>query len=417
MQSEIKWYSVNEVRSALESEAVLVIDARELEVYSGWTIKESEPGGHIPGAWDNHILLEDGIKEKEIVLYGSDRSILEKQYEDLMGKGFKKVGLFLLKEWFAQQDVPWEKYPNYQLYVPAEIVKNMMEGVYPEEIPKKKKLLLISVGWGDEEDAGYMDKHVPNAVHMNSDEFEPPRVYVSDIIEWRLATDEELSKLFQKYGIDEETVVVIIGEAPSVASRLALICYYMGVDGAYVMSRGQEGWQAAGYAFSKEKVFPGKPTEHILTPKRKNFILTVDDVKMMIDNPEYEWVDIRAWNEYIGTNPGYTYHSIAGTLPKAKFGCVETDEEDALYAYNEQDIPMCAYRNRDMTMKNPKLIRELWRSNGINLNKKLVFFCGSGWRAAEVLWDAYVMGIEDAALFSDGWIAWSNEGNPYVVLK
>ena len=40
--------------------------------------------------------------------------------------------------------------------------------------------------------------------------------------------------------------------------------------------------------------------------------------------------------------------------------------------------------------------------------------CGSGWRAAEVLWDAQVMGLTDVSLYSDGWIAWSNEGNPYI---
>lgn len=50
---------------------------------------------------------------------------------------------------------------------------------------------------------------------------------------------------------------------------------------------------------------------------------------------------------------------------------------------------------------------------GIDLNKHLSFMCGSGWRAAEVLYYAQVMGLENTSLYSDGWIGWSNDpSNP-----
>lgn len=42
----------------------------------------------------------------------------------------------------------------------------------------------------------------------------------------------------------------------------------------------------------------------------------------------------------------------------------------------------------------------------------MVFFCGSGWRAAETTWEAWLMGY-DASLYSDGWIGWSNGGYNY----
>ena len=33
--------------------------------------------------------------------------------------------------------------------------------------------------------------------------------------------------------------------------------------------------------------------------------------------------------------------------------------------------------------------------------------CGGGWRAAEVMTFAQVMGLSSTSLYSDGWIGWS----------
>ena len=65
-------------------------------------------------------------------------------------------------------------------------------------------------------------------------------------------------------------------------------------------------------------------------------------------------------------------------------------------------------------MRSTDEILAMWDECGIDTNNHLSFMCGSGWRAAEVLWDAQVMGLTDVSLYSDGWIAWSNEGNPYI---
>ena len=56
-------------------------------------------------------------------------------------------------------------------------------------------------------------------------------------------------------------------------------------------------------------------------------------------------------------------------------------------------------------------IKVLWDKAGIDTNKKLIFMCGSGWRAAEVLTYANVMGYDNSALYSDGWIGWSNDAS------
>jgi 3-mercaptopyruvate sulfurtransferase SseA len=42
-------------------------------------------------------------------------------------------------------------------------------------------------------------------------------------------------------------------------------------------------------------------------------------------------------------------------------------------------------------------------------NKHLSFMCGGGWRAAEVLTFAHVIGVSNTSLYSDGWIGWSSD--------
>jgi thiosulfate/3-mercaptopyruvate sulfurtransferase len=56
----------------------------------------------------------------------------------------------------------------------------------------------------------------------------------------------------------------------------------------------------------------------------------------------------------------------------------------------------------------------MWKEQGIDTGKHMSFFCGSGWRAAEEVWDAMVLGYTNVSLYSDGWIGWSNEGNSYL---
>ena len=50
----------------------------------------------------------------------------------------------------------------------------------------------------------------------------------------------------------------------------------------------------------------------------------------------------------------------------------------------------------------------MWKSLGIDIQKEMSFFCGSGWRAAEVLVYSKVMGLDNTSLYSDGWMGWSN---------
>ena len=65
---------------------------------------------------------------------------------------------------------------------------------------------------------------------------------------------------------------------------------------------------------------------------------------------------------------------------------------------------------------NKNEILQMWKEWDITPDKRLSFYCGTGWRAAEVLLYADVMGIQNISLYDGGWNEWSgntgNEPNP-----
>ena len=90
--------------------------------------------------------------------------------------------------------------------------------------------------------------------------------------------------------------------------------------------------------------------------------------------------------------------------------------EGAVYGFAgiNNSSSMLYYRNIDNSMRNADEILAMWADAGIDSGKHLSFMCGGGYRAAEVLWDAWAMGLTDVSLFADGWTGWELQGLPTV---
>lgn len=53
-------------------------------------------------------------------------------------------------------------------------------------------------------------------------------------------------------------------------------------------------------------------------------------------------------------------------------------------------------------------ILKMWDNLDIDYkNKHLIFYCGTGWRAAEVMYYAELMGLNRISLYDGGWFEWS----------
>ena len=288
-----------------------------------------------------------------------------------------------------------ESYDNYEMLVPAEIVKEVVDGNIPDTFKDSKNIKIVEASWGEESEA-YSKGHVPTSVHINTDTIEPPPA-------WMLASDEELTKFALDYGFTKDDTIIVTGPDVMASYRVAVVLRYIGVSDVRVLNGGNDAWVSAGYELetkSNEKT-PGTDFGTTI-PANPDLIVTIPELKEELKNGDSILVDNRSWDEYIGKVSGYSYHDKKGRIPGAVYGYAGTTS-----------VTLEDYRNIDNTMRNANEIKSLWDKAGIDTNKELIFMCGSGWRAAEVLTYANVMGYENTKLYSDGWIGWSNDtSNP-----
>lgn len=160
-------------------------------------------------------------------------------------------------------------------------------------------------------------------------------------------------------------------------------------------------WTDAGYEFETAENTPRTVADFgVTSPANPDFIDTTAEVQTELKNPNFQLVDNRRQEEYDGETPGYSYFKEAGRIDGAVYG----------YAGINNSSSMLYYRNVDNTMRNGDEIKAMWDKAGVDVSKHLSFMCGGGYRAAEVLWDARVLGFEDTSIYADGWCGWSLAG-------
>lgn len=258
-----------------------------------------------------------------------------------------------------------------------------------------KNIKMIEASWGEE---SYTKGHIPTSVHVNTDIIEPPPT-------WMLDNDDNLIKFALDYGLTKDDTVIVSSSTPMASYRLAVILRYIGVKDVRVLNGGTNSWLSAGY----ELEFTSNP-KHSCTnfgadiPVNSQLVVTTSELRQKLkEKNKFILVDNRTWDEHIGKVSGYTYYDKKGRIPGALYGHSGSDS-----------VSLEEYRNIDNTMRNKYEILEMWDKENIDVNRQLIFMCGSGWRAAEVLTYANVIGVENTSLYSDGWMGWSLDNSNLI---
>lgn len=412
--------TAEEVAAAIKEGTAIVVDARSNDAYAGWAVGGNTMGGHIAGATDfsanwltatfddqnnldgmtREAHLEKYLADKKftadasVIVYDENGTDAAAVAEYFASKGIANVKTFKLADW--KEDLV--TYANYKLYIPPTAVNDLIQGKEVAEVGVVKDLKILEISWGTPEESGYLTGHVPGALHVNSDDFDDENnVYM-------LESDETLFDLAKSLGITTESTVIATGN-PIFSTRMAIILEYLGVDNVYVMSGGTTGWTDAGFELETTDNKPvGVADFGTTTPKNPDLIDTVAEVQEKRSDANFVLVDNRTEEEYRGETSGYSYFDKAGRIEGAVYG----------FAGVGNSSSMLYYENLDSTMRNAYEIEEMWQGAGIDTSKHLSFYCGGGYRAAEVLWHAKVMGLENISLFADGWCGWALAGLDYV---
>jgi molybdopterin synthase sulfurtransferase len=413
--------SAAELRDRLGDPDLTIVDLRPTAAFNGWRLRGEARGGHIPGAvafpsaWlasedeaeiERQLAARGVVAERRIVLYAYNATDVADLAARLAAQGFGDVRVFEdgWTAWAADPELPIERLPNYDKLVHTEWLRQLLDGGQPEAFDGGR-FLLFHVNFGVPEE--YEENHLPGAFYLDTNWLEDP-----DNI-WQRRSPAELDKAVRSLGITSDTTVIVYGRdtegqanekwpgrrAGQIAATRALaILRYAGVEDVRLLDGGYDWWVRDGYPLETVQRVP-TPVESfgVSIPQRPDFIVDIDEAKSILaDQQGSALVSVRTWKEHIGKVSGYNYIGPAGRIAGDVWGNCGTD------AYHMQH-----YRTVDNTMRPYPEIAANWAEAGITADKRVAFYCGTGWRASETWFYAYLMGWQTIAVYDGGWYEWS----------
>ena len=418
----IKSIGTQELLGQMDRPATVLVDARRPDAYNGWRLRSEGRGGHISGArnlwagwtgaeyWKEVLAGKNIDRKSRIVVYGYDDDEAGKVAEALIEEGYEDILLYhgFLKEWSADPGMPMERLPRFRQLVHPEWLSRLLEGGSPEEYDGNR-FVLCHAHYRNPDD--YALGHIEGAIPLDTLELEEPHL-------WNRRTPQELRNSLEKNGITHDTTVITYGRfsdpdnrdpfpgsnAGQIAAiRCAVIMMYAGVRDVRVLNGGLMSWTARGFGTSTDTVTPdGVDDFGSDIPGRPGIMVDVPEAKELLASSEGELVSVRSWKEFIGEVSGYNYIDIRGRIPGAIFGDCGSD------AYHMEN-----FRNPDHTTREYGEIERNWIKSGITPDKRIAFYCGTGWRASEAFLNTHLLGWNDIAVFDGGWMEWSNDpSNP-----
>jgi molybdopterin synthase sulfurtransferase len=409
-----------DLEGRLDRTGTAIVDVRPLAGFNGWRLGDEARGGHVPGAiafprsWlfsledveVNALLADKGILDAdEVIVYGSGRADAGAVADRLASLGRSNIRIYASgwATWAADERRPVDRLPHYEALVHTAWLRELVDGGRPEAAPAGRSLL-FHVNFGAPEE--YLDSHLPGALYLDTNQLE-------DSIDWNRRSAEEIAAAMAALGITGDTTVVLYGRDTEghaeerwpgrragqiAATRAALILRYAGVDDVRVLDGGYDAWVRAGHELDTVIREPSPvAATGLAVPQRPELIIDLSGAKeVLADGVGAALVSVRTWEEHIGAVSGYNYIGPAGRIVGDVWGNCGSD------AYHMQH-----YRTVDNTMRSYVEIAANWAKAGITPDKHVSFYCGTGWRAAETWFYAYIMGWPRISVYDGGWFEWS----------
>jgi molybdopterin synthase sulfurtransferase len=422
--------STAEFRDRLDDPNLTIVDVRSLAAYNGWRLDGEARGGHIPGAtafpidWLGtvdepeiaRLLAGKGVApDREVVVYGvgrDDAAALVAKLDEL-GLPGARIYDSGFGSWAADPALPVDRLPQYQKLVHIDWLRQILDGERPESSPDGG-VLLFHVNFGVPEE--YAEAHIPGALYLDTNVLEDP-------VDWNRRSPEVLDAALRGLGITADTTVVVYGRDTEgdanekwpgrragqiAATRALMILTYAGVKDVRLLDGGYDWWVRAGNPVETVIREPSPVADFgAVIPVRPDVIVDIDEAKQILaDTDGAALVSVRTWREHIGAVSGYNYIGPAGRIQGDVWGNCGSD------AYHMQH-----YRNVDNTMRAYPEITANWAEAGIVAEKWVAYYCGTGWRASETWFYAFLQDWPRIAVYDGGWFEWSKDpvNNPIEV--
>ncbi|GGY57292.1 hypothetical protein GCM10007387_44810 [Pseudoduganella albidiflava] len=245
--------------------------------------------------------------------------------------------------------------------------------------------------------------HIPGAAYLDTGAIEGGPL-------WNRVGDDALLRVLLAHGIRHDTTVILYGRNNLAAARVAHLLLYAGVADVRLLDGGFAAWLAGGHPCERGPARPsGAATDFGAPfPVHPEYVVDMAAARALLARPDAALASIRSEAEFLGKVSGYSYIAARGDIPGARWG----------RAGDDGDVnSMSAYHLADGTMRPAGEIAAMWAQNGITPDKRIAFYCGTGWRASMAFFYAWLMGWDDIAVYDGGWLEWSNEaagGKPCI---
>jgi molybdopterin synthase sulfurtransferase len=392
-----------DLRDRLGDSGVSIVDARPMAAYNGWPLRGEARGGHIPGAAAFPPAWLGGLEETEIrnrfrakgittdrsvVVYGDGVDDAASLAEALTALGYRQVRIYAdgFPAWAADPSVPVERLPNYQRLVHAAWLRELLDRKRPStEAVSDHALFHVNFQRPEE----YEESHVPGALHLDTNQLEDPA-------DWNRRPPDQLRANLLELGITSKTTVVLYGRdaagdsdakwagqhiGQTAAARAALILSYAGVRDVRLLDGGYDAWVAAGNPIEQGVRVPRPASDFgAAIPSRPEMIIDIDEVRSILPAEDAVLVSVRNRREQTGSTSGYGYIEEVGRIAGDVWGGGGPDE----------NYPQ-PHRNVDNTLRAYPEVASRWRAAGVTPDKRVAFYCGTGWRASEAWFQAFLM--------------------------
>jgi thiosulfate/3-mercaptopyruvate sulfurtransferase len=232
----------------------------------------------------------------------------------------------------------------------------------------------------------YLAGHIPGAVWI-------------DQVTWSRAEvngqgREEWAKRIGALGIDPDTHVVIYDDNSSKdAARLWWLLRYWGIRDVGLLNGGWYAWEANGGPISavSEKVPPRVPSLSADVAR----LATKDGLLAALKGSRITIVDARSQGEFCGEEKTAKRN---GAIP----GAIHLEWLEVLDTKSQR-------------FKSPEELAELFKKDGIALNRPAVTYCQSGGRAAVMAFALELMGTKQVQNYYKSWREWGNADDTPIV--
>jgi molybdopterin synthase sulfurtransferase len=253
---------------------------------------------------------------------------------------------------------------------------------------------------GDKDQDNYRRGHIPGAFYLDTNTFE----HAPD---WNVIPNDQLEQALRSYGISSDQPVVLYGKDRLAVARIAQVFLYVGVQDVHILWGGSQAWSSRGYRLETGANLP-VPVDAFgrKIPAHPEYIIDIEQVRLLLADPSAVVACVRSWEEFIGQVSGYDYIKPKGRIPGSVWALLPGSE-----TYRDQQS-----QTPDTTTRLCQEIASSWRERGVTPDKKIAFYCGTGWRACEAFLYAHWLGWKDITVYDGGWLEWSARGdNPIAV--